>query len=199
VGRLPRLLLAFVAKLGMWIEKCVSQDLPVGADKDRHRYASATPACCTQANYRRSRHPVRYVESQDASANGASVSQYVVLRQKQRTAEGARDGLSTGAKNATVNRELAALRRVFHLGKKNGKVGFMPTIELTKENNVRKGFLEHEQYRALRARLPDYLRPVLAAMYYTGMRIGEVFSIRWTQVDIVEKEIRLEPGATKND
>ncbi|HXN99305.1 MAG TPA: tyrosine-type recombinase/integrase [Candidatus Acidoferrales bacterium] len=132
--------------------------------------------------------------------NGATASEYAVLRRKQPGEEGSREGISTGAAIATVNRELAALRRMFNLGKKNGKVRFvLPTISLTKENNTRKGFLEHEQYRQLRAVLPEYARSVLVAMYYTGMRIGEVLAIQWNQVDIDEREIRLEPGTTKND
>jgi integrase len=132
--------------------------------------------------------------------NGATASEYAVLRRKKPGEEGSREGISTGAAIATVNRELAALRRMFNLGKKNGKVRFvLPTISLTKENNTRKGFLEHEQYRQLRAVLPEYARSVLVAMYYTGMRIGEVLAIQWNQVDIDEREIRLEPGTTKND
>jgi integrase len=132
--------------------------------------------------------------------NGATASEYAVLRRRQPEEEGSQAGISTGAAIATVNRELAALRRMFNLGKKNGKVKFAaPTISLSKENNTRKGFLEHDQYRELRAVLPDYARNAFVAMYFTGMRIGEVLAIQWTQVDIAEREIRLEPGTTKND
>jgi integrase len=132
--------------------------------------------------------------------NGAMASEYAVLRRKRPGDEGACDGISTGAAIATINRELAALRRMFNLGKKDSKVRFLiPTISLTKENNVRKGFLEHDHYRQLRGVLPEYARSALVAMYYTGMRIGEVLAIQWDQVDIAEREIRLEPGTTKND
>lgn len=127
-------------------------------------------------------------------------SEYAVLRRKRPGDEGARDGISTGAAIATINRELAALRRMFNLGKKDSKVRFvLPTISLTKENNVRKGFLYHNQYREVRGALPEYARSVLVAMYSPGMRIGEVLAIQWDQVDIAEREIRLEPGTTKND
>jgi integrase len=134
-----------------------------------------------------------------AGINGAMISEYAVLRKRKPQEEDARDGLSTGASVASVNRELAALRRMFNIAKKNGKVRFIPSIELSRENNVRKGFLEHDQFRALQLALPDYARPVLVAMYYTGMRIGEVLAIQWEQVDLFEREIRLEPGTTKND
>jgi integrase len=146
-------------------------------------------------------HLAKFFRGQRAiNINGATASEYAVLRRKQPVEEGSHEGISTGAAIATVNRELAALRRMFNLGKKNGKVRFvLPTISLTKENNTRKGFLEHDQYRQLRTVLPEYARSVLVAMYYTGMRIGEVLAIQWNQVDIDEREIRLEPGTTKND
>jgi integrase len=132
--------------------------------------------------------------------NGAMASEYAVLRRKRPGDEAAREGISTGAAIATVNRELAARRRMFNLGKEGGRVRFLlPTISLTKENNVRKGFLDHDKYQELRGALPEYARTVLVAMYHTGMRIGEVLAIQWDQVDIAEREIRLEPGTTKND
>ncbi len=47
--------------------------------------------------------------------------------------------------------------------------------------------------------LPNYARRAFIALYFTGMRIGEVLSMQWSQVGISEREIRLEPGTTKTD
>jgi len=57
------------------------------------------------------------------------------------------------ASSATINRELAALKRMFSLGMKSTppKVYRLPAIPHLKENNVRKGFLTIERY----ARLAD--------------------------------------------
>lgn len=56
-----------------------------------------------------------------------------------------------GAANATVNRELAAFKWMFHLGQQAtpAKVLRMRAFPKLKENNVRKGFLEDAQYRKL--------------------------------------------------
>ncbi len=58
--------------------------------------------------------------------------------------------LEKGAANGTINRELAALRRILNLGAKQTppKVNRVPYIPMLKENNVRKGFFEHAEFLA---------------------------------------------------
>jgi integrase len=103
--------------------------------------------------------------------------------------------------NATINRELAMLKHAFYLGWKSTprKVADVPFIPMLEEHNVRKGFFVHDEFIALRAALPEYLRPVLTFAYYTGCRRGEILTLKWSQVDLSERVVRLEPGTTKND
>jgi len=35
--------------------------------------------------------------------------------------------------------------------------------------------------------------------YYTGMRLGEILGLCWSNVSFIDGEIRLDPGSTKND
>lgn len=102
--------------------------------------------------------------------------------------------------NATINRELAALKRMFHLASQctPQKVSHIPHIPMLAENNVRKGFFEYTDFLALREALPDYLRPIITFAYYSGWRKSEILNIRWNQVDLHEETVRLEPGETKN-
>jgi integrase len=70
---------------------------------------------------------------------------------------------------------------------------------MLRENNTREGFIEREDYLALKAALPSHLRPILTTAYFTGMRLGEILSLKWSQADLNRRLIRLEPSDTKNN
>lgn len=103
--------------------------------------------------------------------------------------------------DSTVNRTLALLRRAFHLGAEATppKVIIIPKFPMVSENNVRTGFLEHEDYRALLLELPAELKPLLVIGYHVGCRLGELLSLKWLQVDLAAEQIRLHQGETKNN
>jgi len=107
--------------------------------------------------------------------------------------------LTGGAANATVNRELAALKRMFNLGLQAEKIYRKPYIPMLKENNARQGFFEYGEFVAFRAALPEYFKPVVTFAYYTGWRKQEILSLRWNQVDLNARAVRLNAGTTKND
>jgi len=104
-----------------------------------------------------------------------------------------------GAANGTVNRSLALLRRMFHLAVQDGKLRDVPHFPMLKEAPPRKGFLEYADFRRLREELPEYLQAIVNMAYYTGMRLGELLVLRWSNVSFFDAEIRLDPGTTKND
>jgi integrase len=107
---------------------------------------------------------------------------------------------SKGASNSTVNKEIALLRRSFNLAKRSGKVTVVPLFPAKlAERNVRKGFFERNEFLKHRDALPEHLKPVTTFAYWTGCRKGEILGLTWTQVDLRERVVRLEPGQTKND
>jgi hypothetical protein len=73
---------------------------------------------------------------------------------------------------ASINRELSILRRAFQLGyeRKPQLVDRIPPIKKLGENNVRKGFVTPEQYRALLAELPEHLRGITCIAYHVANR-----------------------------
>jgi site-specific recombinase XerD len=58
--------------------------------------------------------------------------------------------LEQGVANATINRELAAVKRMFNLAIQGAKIFRKPYIPMLQENNVRKGFFEHRLHSAAR-------------------------------------------------
>ncbi len=109
--------------------------------------------------------------------------------------------LSEEAAPATVNRELAALKRMFNLGSKctPPKVGHIPRFPMLREDNIRKGFFEHHEFIALRDALPEYLRGLVTFAYRSGWRVSEISTLTWAQVDRAQGIVTLNPGETKND
>lgn len=102
------------------------------------------------------------------------------------------------AANATINRELAALKRMFRLGEIAGKVARRPHVAMLEERNIRSGFFEPEMFRAVLRHLPDELKPVLEMSYVTGWRLrSEILTRQWRHVDLRAGWLRLDPGEGK--
>lgn len=118
----------------------------------------------------------------------AKIRDYIAMRQKNKAA------------NATINRELSALKRMFSLGAKSTppKVSSIPFISMLKEHNTRKGFFEHSEFLALREKLPDYLKGFATFGYKTGWRHSEIATLTWRHVDRERGTVMLDPGETKN-
>ncbi len=122
-----------------------------------------------------------------ASLTTADVRAYVADRQEK------------GYANATINRELSALKRMFTLAIQAGKLLQKPHIPMLAEDNIRTGFFERAQFEQVRNRLPPLYQALVTLAYYTGWRVNsELLTLEWHQVDREVGVIRLEPGSTKN-
>jgi integrase len=100
---------------------------------------------------------------------------------------------------ATVNRELAALKRAFRLGIEQERLASAPVIKLLAEHNARQGFVEPGTFAELVAHLPEALADAARFAYTTGWRADEVFSLRWADVDLDGRRITLRREESKND
>lgn len=107
--------------------------------------------------------------------------------------------LADGAAPGSVDYELAILRRMFRLARKQGEVRDLPDFELLHVQNARAGFFERADFVALREALPEDVRPVVTFAYHTGWRIkSEVLPLTWDRVDLNAGVVRLDPGTTKS-
>lgn len=106
---------------------------------------------------------------------------------------------AAGAAAATVNRELAALKRMFSLAVKGERLQRMPYIEMLREDNARRGFFERAQFEVVRAHLPEFARSAATFAYLTGWRLkSEILPLQWRQVDFRAGVVTLDVGTTKN-
>ncbi len=114
------------------------------------------------------------------------VRQYVSARLAQRAA------------SATVNRELAALRRMLRLGRLAGRLSALPAITLLREDNARQGFVGPDEFAAIRACLPHYLKDPVTFLYWSAWRPAEMRTLEWRDVELEAGLIRLRPERSKN-
>ncbi len=122
-----------------------------------------------------------------AEVNTLAIKKYIALRQKE-------------AEPATINKELAHLRRGFRLGFQHEPqlVEKIPHFRMLPVDNIRTGILPHEHYRTIRDALPLYARIALVIGYHTGARKGEIRKIRLDRIDFKAKRIELQGKITKN-
>jgi integrase len=170
-----------------------------GPDVDKTRVADLLSMILTDysVNNRRSIRRLRFLlphlesyfgkDTRASRVDEARIGQYVAHRQ------------SEGAANGTVNRELTALKRAFHLAADSRRVVRVPKVAMLKEAAPRSGFVERAQHDAIVAALPAHLRPVLQAAFVTGWRIAsEILTRQWRHVDLKAGWLRLEPGESKS-
>jgi integrase len=103
--------------------------------------------------------------------------------------------LDQGAERATLNRELAVLKRALRLAFRSCKLKSLPYVPMVKESNARRGFLELDGYARLTnecAKVGLWLRALLETAYTFGFRLGELRSMRCRQINLFANTISLE-------
>jgi len=105
------------------------------------------------------------------------------------------------SKAATVNRELEVLRHLFYLAARWKKFfGTNPVSEagLIPVHSFKERILTSEEERALLASSAPHLKPVIVTALNTGMRKGEILSLRWEDVDLQSNVITVRQENSKS-
>ncbi len=100
-----------------------------------------------------------------------------------------KERLAKGDRPASINRPLQLIRQSYGLASRRDRLSRVPSIEfLSEKGNARKGFCEESEFRKIHGFLPDYLKDLCLFAYCTGMRFGEVLSLKWEFVkgDVIE-------------
>ena len=101
----------------------------------------------------------------------------------------------TGLKPPTIRRYLATLSSLFAFAEQSGWLAQNPVAHFDKrslpEALPRTRFLSQAEYRRLLASAEPHLRHLIEMAVETGMRMGELFGLRWEQVHLERREVRL--------
>ena len=126
------------------------------------------------------------------SLNLDLVESYVNWRRK----DGNKRGAELGP--ASINRDLACLKTLVRRAQLNRQIDRNPLdgIKLFKEI-PRDTTLKPEEYQKLIEHCPVHLKPMVELAYFTAMRKGEIFGLKWQQVDFQNGVIILEAEETK--
>lgn len=105
-------------------------------------------------------------------------------------------------KIATVNRELSKLRRMLNIAQREGWIAQNPFTNgeclISSADEVeRQRILTREEEDRLLANCAEHLRPIVICAIDTGMRRGEIFSLRWRDVDFERGTILVRAFNTK--
>jgi integrase len=98
---------------------------------------------------------------------------------------------------ASITRELAHLRAALKLAARRKQLASVPYFPTLKFDNRRTGFIEPQQFEALRAELPDELRDFATFLYLSAWRPKEVKTLTWGDVFLGQGEIRLRSENSK--
>lgn len=85
---------------------------------------------------------------------------------------------------ATINRELATLRRILYLAHDWNEIAAVPRIKLLRGERSRDFVLSHQQEELYLKAAPQPLQDVALLLLETGLRLGEALSLKWIDIEL---------------
>ncbi len=126
---------------------------------------------------------------------GHFADRYIDEVRKAHVAEFVAQKKRDGLKPPTIRRYLATLSSLFSFSERSGWLNQNPLSRFDKrslpEAQPRTRFLSREEYRRLIAAAEPHLKPIVEMAVETGLRQEELLGLRWDQLDLDRREIRL--------
>lgn len=98
--------------------------------------------------------------------------------------------LKTGIQPSTLNREISCLSKAFTLALKEWEwVRENPCSRISREreNNKRTRWLLNGEEQKLMEHCPQEIKDIVIFAIHTGMRMGEILSLKWEEVGLTDK------------
>jgi integrase len=153
---------------------------------------------CIRLNRRMVRRGKMHFTRTDKFFGGWRVRDFTVASLKKFRQESLRTGLT----DATTNRHMAGLRRMFNLAVENELLersdvpSYFPMVQEA-DKNPNAVYITDEWYQLLTKELSEPLRSAFVVCYHTAMRVHEMLRLRWRDVDLGNKVIILPGEITK--
>lgn len=150
--------------------------------------------CSYNKDVQRSRNLKRYFgRFMSSKLRSSDIERYQQARLRETNYKG------TLNKPATINRELALMKRIFNLAIRDELVSRNPCkgITMLSEQNKRDRVLTREQYKQLLQEVAEPARSIIVVAYHTGMRVNEILTLTWDKVNLKEGYIDLGYADTK--
>ena len=103
-----------------------------------------------------------------------------------------------GASIATINREVAYLRRMLSIQVELENLPPRASFSKLEGENVRQGFLEHGDFQSILHRLPEDVDDLVEYLYLSGWRSGEAKKLEWSEISSDLSIVRLKIEDSKN-
>ncbi len=166
---------------GRFFEKQEAQERTLAELMDR--YASEHAA--RRANYRREMTSIQNLKSFFGNPRLDHITPKLIVAYKNKR-------YTDGVKPATINRELATLKKAFNLARREWEWctdNPVCRVSMERENNTRDRWLTvEEEQRFLQAATP-WLREIIVFAINTGMRMGEILALTWAGVDLFRRTV----------
>ena len=103
--------------------------------------------------------------------------------------------LNAGISRSTMNRHVALLKKMLNLAIDWGYLKENPARRVklfSEKDNLRERILSPSEEVELLTKCAPHLRSIVLTALHSGMRRGEILGLRWYQVDLVKRLIRVE-------
>ena len=99
---------------------------------------------------------------------------------------------AAGLKPASINRELASLKKAFNLAVKEWewcRENPVSRVSMEQENNTRDRWLSFEEEARVLQSCAPWLHDLVTFALHTGMRMGEILDLTWQGVDCTRRTV----------
>lgn len=166
---------------GKWFEKLPGEEKTFKEMMEKYLNEYASKRLSEKSFRGYAKKPISYLGDYTLSEiTPKTINQYKVKR--------GNDGVGP----ASINRELATMKRAFNLAIKEWewvKENPVARISMEEENNKRDRWLTIEEGERLLRVCPSWLRELVTFALNTGMRLGEIISLEWKGVDLFRKTV----------